>query len=238
MQDNEKESRADGYKNLMNKYGTQDDVSEQYRFESDDPVTDVELTLNYEENGLFAKIIDIPSDDAVSSGFEYGVNDVDLETFINDSLDELDFEGAASTAIKWSRLYGGSLMVMIIDDGKQIDEPVDWDNIRGIDELLVFERPLITTAYIITIQRPVNGRNLESLNSTMYLQCMASSFVSTKAGAYCSRMEHCHNPARGQNIVSLACQSTRGYIKPCRKLLHRMGMELSCLIGRYKQFIR
>ena len=73
MQDNEKESRADGYKNLMNKYGTQDDVSEQYRFESDDPVTDVELTLNYEENGLFAKIIDIPSDDAVSSGFEYGV---------------------------------------------------------------------------------------------------------------------------------------------------------------------
>lgn len=40
MQDNEKESRADGYKNLMNKYGTQDDVSEQYRFESDDPVTD------------------------------------------------------------------------------------------------------------------------------------------------------------------------------------------------------
>ena len=37
-------------------------------FESDDPVTDVELTLNYEENGLFAKIIDIPSDDAVSSG--------------------------------------------------------------------------------------------------------------------------------------------------------------------------
>ena len=141
MQDNEKESRADGYKNLMNKYGTQDDVSEQYRFESDDPVTDVELTLNYEENGLFAKIIDIPSDDAVSSGFEYGVNDVDLETFINDSLDELDFEGAASTAIKWSRLYGGSLMVMIID------EPVDWDNIRGIDELLVFERPLITPDY-------------------------------------------------------------------------------------------
>lgn len=107
----------------------------------------VELTLNYEENGLFAKIIDIPSDDAVSSGFEYGVNDVDLETFINDSLDELDFEGAASTAIKWSRLYGGSLMVMIIDDGKQIDEPVDWDNIRGIDELLVFERPLITPDY-------------------------------------------------------------------------------------------
>lgn len=147
MQDNEKEQRADGYKNLMNKYGTKDDVSEQYRFVSEAPVTDVELTLNYEENGLFSKIIDIPADDAVSSGFEYGVNDVDLETFINDSLDELDFEEKASTAIKWSRLYGGALMVMIIDDGGDIENPVDWDNIRGIDELLVFERPLITPDY-------------------------------------------------------------------------------------------
>ena len=53
MQGNEKEQRVDGYKNLMNKYGTQDDVSEQYRFESEAPVTDVELTLNYEKNGLF-----------------------------------------------------------------------------------------------------------------------------------------------------------------------------------------
>lgn len=142
-----KERRADGYKNLMNKYGTQDDASEQYRFESEDPVTDIELTLNYEENGLFSKIIDIPADDAVSSGFSYGVNDTDLENFINESLDELDFEEKASTAIKWSRLYGGALMVMVIDDGKDLDEAVDWDNIRGIDELIVFERPLITPDY-------------------------------------------------------------------------------------------
>lgn len=152
MQENEnaadeKEVRADGYKNLMNKYGTKDDVSEQYRFESEDPVTDIELTLNYEENGLFAKIIDIPADEAVSSGFSYGVTDTSLETFINDSLDELDFEEKASTAIKWSRLYGGALMVMVIDDGRELSEPVDWDNIRGIDELLVFERPLVTPDY-------------------------------------------------------------------------------------------
>lgn len=145
--DQKKDNRADGYKNLLNKYGTQDDVSEQYRFESDAPVTDVELSLNYEENGLFSKIIDIPADDAVSSGFDYGVNDTDLEAFINDSLDELDFEEKASEAIRWSRLYGGALMVMIIDDGGELEDPVDWDSIHGIDELLVFERPLVTPDY-------------------------------------------------------------------------------------------
>ncbi len=143
----EKEIRRDGYKNLMNKYGTADDVSEHYRFESSEPVTDIELTVNYEENGLFSKIIDIPADDAVSSGFSYGLSDMDIEKYINDSLDELDFEEKASTAIKWSRLYGGALMVMVVDDGKDLIDPLDWQSIRGIDELLVFERPLVTPDY-------------------------------------------------------------------------------------------
>ncbi len=140
------EHREDGYKNLMNKYGTKDDASEQYRFESGGPVTDIELTLNYEENGLFSKIIDIPADEAVSSGFSYGVTE-NIEKFINKSLEKLDFEEKAATAIKWSRLYGGALMVMLVDDGKDLNEPVDWDNIHGVDELLVYERPLVTPDY-------------------------------------------------------------------------------------------
>lgn len=143
----EKKVHTDGYKNLMNKYGTKEDMSEQYHFESDIPVTDMELTLNYEENGLFTKIIDIPAEDAVSSGFSYGINDMEMEDFINNSLDELDFEEKIVTAIKWARLYGGSLVVMMIDDGKRLEEPVDWDGIQGIDELLVFERPVVTPDY-------------------------------------------------------------------------------------------
>ncbi len=143
----EKEARADGYINLMNKYGTRDDTSEQYRFQSEGPVTDMELTLNYEENGLFSKIIDIPAEDAASSGFTYGITDEGIEAFIQDSLEELDFEQKASAAMKWSRLYGGALIVMVMDDGGKLSDPVDWDGIRGIDDLLVFERPLVSPDY-------------------------------------------------------------------------------------------
>lgn len=143
----EKEVRADGYINLMNKYGTRDDVSEQYRFQSEGSVTDMELTLNYEENGLFSKIIDIPAEDAASSGFTYGITDEGIEAFIQDSLEELDFEQKASAAMKWARLYGGALIIMVMDDGGELTDPVDWDRIRGIDDLLVFERPLISPDY-------------------------------------------------------------------------------------------
>lgn len=142
-----REVRRDGYQNMLNKYGTKNDVSENYRFVSDEPVADVELTLNYEGNGLFARIIDIPADEAVSSGFTYGISDTDIENFINNSLDELNFEEKAATAIKWSRLYGGALLVMLIDDGGELTDPVNWDGIRGIDELMVFERPLVTPDY-------------------------------------------------------------------------------------------
>ena len=149
---------ADGYQNLMNKYGTKEDVSEQYRFESGEPVTDIELTIHYEENGLFSKIIDIPAEDAVSGGFSYGINDIEIENFINNSLDELDLEEKIATAIKWARLYGGSLVVMMVDDGKELEEPIDWDTIRGLEELLVFERPLITPDYTSIYQYKPNTK--------------------------------------------------------------------------------
>lgn len=175
MQDREKEQpqknpeyHEDGYQNLMNKYGTAKDISEQYRFESDGLVTETELTLNYEENGLFAKIIDLPADDAVSSGFSYGVSDTELENFINDSLEELDFEEKAAAALKWSRLYGGALIVVLIDDGKELIDPVDWDNIRGVDELIVFEKPLVTPDYTSIYQYKPNGKGISKFGKPEY----------------------------------------------------------------------
>ena len=112
--ENQKEIRSDGYKNLLNKYGTKNDASEHYAFESDGIISDVDLEINYEENGLFAKIIDIPADDAVRGGCNYNISDVDITTFIDKSLDELDFKAKAAEALKWARLFGGSIMVMLL----------------------------------------------------------------------------------------------------------------------------
>ena len=48
--------RADGYVNMMNKYGTSKDTTEGYRFRAEPMVPDELLTMYYEGNGLFAKI--------------------------------------------------------------------------------------------------------------------------------------------------------------------------------------
>lgn len=142
-----KDYRIDGYQNLLNKYGTPQDNTEAYTYMPEGVIPDMELTRHYESNGLFAKIIDTPAEEVVKHGFELGLDDESVEQSIKDKLDDLDFEEKASTAIKWARLYGGSIIVMMINDGKGLDEPVDWKRVRGIDELRVFERAIVQPDY-------------------------------------------------------------------------------------------
>ena len=140
--------RADGYVNMMNKYGTSKDTTEGYRFRAEPVVPDELLTMYYEGNGLFAKIIDTPAEEAIKHGFTLeSTKDQKIEDFYTEALDELDWEEMAMTAIRWARLFGGSIAVMMINDGRGIDEPQDWRNIRSIDDIRVYDRSVIQPDY-------------------------------------------------------------------------------------------
>lgn len=138
-----KNMNYDGYQNLLTKYGTVADSSTAYSFSAEDIVPDPDLTDQYIGNGLFAKIIDAPAKEAVKHGYDFKLNDPQVEDFISDELDRLDWEENAATAIKWARLYGGAIIVMLVDDGCDLDEPLDWDNVEEIEELCVYERAIV-----------------------------------------------------------------------------------------------
>lgn len=135
--------REDGYVNLLNKYGTTHDNSESYGFEREPLIPDMQLTSLYEGNGLFTKIIDAPAEEALKHGFDLRLKNDELDAFVEEALDDLEWEEKAATAIKWARLYGGAIIVMLIDDGRGLEEPVDWKSIRSIDELRVYERAIV-----------------------------------------------------------------------------------------------
>lgn len=140
--------RFDGYVNMVNRYGTKKDDTEAYRYQPEPVVDDMLLEMFYENNGLFAKIIDTPAEEAVKHGFELDdVEDKDLIEFYQSALDELDWEEVAMTGIKWARLFGGSLAIMLINDGHGLEEPLDWKRIRSIDDILVFDRSCINPDY-------------------------------------------------------------------------------------------
>lgn len=152
--------REDGYVNLLNKYGTKQDNSEAYKFEREPVIPDMQLTGLYEGNGLFSKIIDTPAEEALKHGFDLNLKSDELNAFVEDALDDLEWEERAATAIKWTRLYGGALIVMLIDDGRGLEEPVDWEHIRSIDELRVYESSIVQPDYASLYQQDYGGKGV------------------------------------------------------------------------------
>lgn len=127
---------------------TQKDSSENYKYIPESAVPDELLTMYYEGNGLFAKIIDTPAEEAIKHGFKLkDISDQKVEDFYTEALDELDWDETAITCLKWARLFGGSLAVMLINDGRGLDEPLDWRNIQSIDDIRVFDRSVIQPDY-------------------------------------------------------------------------------------------
>lgn len=152
--------REDGYVNLLNKYGTKQDNSEAYKFEREPVIPDMQLTGLYEGNGLFSKIIDTPAEEALKHGFDLNLKSNEMNAFVDEVLDDLEWDEKATTAIKWARLYGGALIVMLIDDGRGLEEPVDWEHIRSIDELRVYERSIVQPDYASLYQQDYGGKDV------------------------------------------------------------------------------
>lgn len=150
--------REDGYVNLLNKYGTSQDNSEAYQFEREPIIPDMQLTGLYEGNGLFSKIIDTPAEEALKHGFDLNLKNDEVNAFVEEALDELEWEEKAATAIKWARLYGGALIVMLINDGGGLEQPVNWQNINSIDELRVYERAIVQPDYSSLYRQDYGGK--------------------------------------------------------------------------------
>ena len=202
--------REDGYVNLLNKYGTKQDNSEAYKFEREPVIPDMQLTGLYEGNGLFSKIIDTPAEEALKHGFDLNLKSDEVNAFVENALDDLEWEEKAATAIKWARLYGGALIVMLIDDGRGLEEPVDWEHIRSIDELRVYERSIVQPDSSSLYQQDYGG------NITMFpASTVPSRFM--RAAVWCSAMAFCRSRPPMQPTCSGGCRSTSASAGHCEK---------------------
>ena len=135
--------RADGMANVLTGMGSARDKSQYTYTKSIVFLGQEELESLYGE-WLPRRIIDIYAEQATRKGFKVlfggegpkaeevvGVEQVIEDLFILENL---------MLAAKNSRLYGGSVILMYIDDGRKADQPVDKRNIRSIEGLEVLDR--------------------------------------------------------------------------------------------------
>lgn len=90
----------------------------------------------YELGGLAARVVDMPADAAISRSIEI---EGDQDDTILNELDRLKVLPALADMVRWTRLFGGAVMVLLTDDGAQLSEPLNPAKITRIDEVRVFD---------------------------------------------------------------------------------------------------
>jgi uncharacterized protein len=96
-----------------------------------------ELSGLYSSNGLARRIVDLIVDDSLR-----GFIDADIQ-FIEE-FNRIHAKQKIMDAASWARLYGGSLLVAFVDDGRPITSDLNYKNIKKVFSLRVYDRYQVT----------------------------------------------------------------------------------------------
>lgn len=132
----------DGWVNLLASMGMGKDRASNTKYGTAIPkLHDQELRDLYINNGFARKITDIYPHEMTREWIHIE-NDADNKMLVK--LDDLDAEKIFCDALTWATLFGGSVIVMGIDDGGLLDMPLREDSIRSVDFLRVYDRHQIS----------------------------------------------------------------------------------------------
>lgn len=152
-------TRADGYFNAVIGHGNKNrDPTEHWGFSLSGLLSDQLLSDLYVGNGLARRIINIPANEAVKNWVNVDIKDEIAGKQMLKMLDNLDSEANFAEALRWARLYGGSLMLMLADDGGTLQEPLDESSIKRIEDLRVYDRTEVTWNYADLYDDPADTK--------------------------------------------------------------------------------
>ena len=89
----------------------------------------------YASDGLAQAIVDKPAEDCMSVGFHI---EGDPNNDILNELDRLEAIPVITDCFRWARLHGGGAILVFLDDGLPLIEPVNFDRINRVDDLIDF----------------------------------------------------------------------------------------------------
>lgn len=135
---------TDGFENLLTGMGTSKDPLMHNNFKRGRS-----LTLNYEfvsalysQNWLGSAVVDVPSNDMTRNWISVLDEEEQREDTINKELKRLGAKKKINQALKWAGAYGGAVIIMMIDDGRPLSQPLTKQAVRqnGIQNLIVLDR--------------------------------------------------------------------------------------------------
>lgn len=117
-----------------------------------------ELEIMYRSNAILRRIIDyLPQECGIfpaETEDPSGEIDVDLLKDIDSKLDDLETTQAFIHADILARLYGDAFIILGIDDGGELSDPVNLENIRAVEWLRVRDRNELRPEYRVSTEIP------------------------------------------------------------------------------------
>jgi hypothetical protein len=135
-----KQKRADGgWTNLFTGIGVRgQDRKVSTTFSAKCFMTEQELIDLYVDDGFAKRVVNLLPGDMLRTGFDI---EGDPDELVMARLEEMKAMTDISRLLRWSRLFGGALCVMGIDDGAMdMKEPVNTKQIRNIIFLRTYDR--------------------------------------------------------------------------------------------------
>lgn len=135
--------KSDGhYENVFLGIGNNNDRSAYTRAVTPQLLGYTELESLYEGDGFARRIIDLPAEEMVRAG--YDIDGVKNDRDVRASLESINAIGNICDAMRWSALYGGSIVVMLINDGGALEDPLIVKKAKSLEQLRVYDRWQVT----------------------------------------------------------------------------------------------
>ena len=164
--------RVDGLQNVLTGMGTARDKSRHTTAQPIVFLAQEELEALYGE-WLPRRIVDIYAEQSTRKGFKvlFGGEGAKAEevTGVEQVIEDLYILENLMLASKNSRLYGGAVLLLYIDDGRTADQPVDKDNIYKVEGMEVLDRWQIAPV--------INEENLYDYSKATYYQIISGDLI-------------------------------------------------------------
>lgn len=141
---NQKNAQVDGWSNILTGLGVRGrDKNRATTFCMDRKFGVSELDQIYRSDGMSRRVVDLIAEEMVREGWEIENDD---QKMIQVKLDELNINYIMMNMLRWARLYGGSLGVLGVADGRPLDQPLNMQAVRELKWIHVYDRFSVSSA--------------------------------------------------------------------------------------------
>jgi phage-related protein (TIGR01555 family) len=218
----ELEMKEDGYIDVAKKIGNQkSNGNNQFIFNLAD---ESKIASLYVGNGLAKRYIDIVVSDMTREWIDIPE---DTDGTILKYQKKIQAKKQIKNALRSSKLFGGSLIFMVIDDGNLPNEPVNTNNIRSVKKLKFFSRKNISIEpenyYSDPIQENFGEPQYFNINTNNKTIVVHESRCLIFQGEYCPSEEFGSRTIEGDKYWGL------GILQSIHENLEDYGLSLQAL---------